>query len=306
MLQIEKPLKTFYKRCLLDYHIGDTSHYTEALKSVEKDCYNPFIATEWDIQVKLGGIIDAYLINEQLPFSVNAEMKIYGDAKQMADLSIHRVFSETLYLENKSCKENLECVIEVKYANAKNPKFDFKNNKIFDDLWKLSSLDQTIEKVFVFIDEADNTPSDKLDKLISECQDKRIRLFSTNNYINYKLNYPYGYNNMFWLSKKKNLNDKDYIFGKKEEFLKTVYDCFNPKMIMDETIEINFNDIKIVIYYSDEFSSKDEIKGHILIETFSNTPISIKTINKLFQNFSKRNQSFLFLVKDKSEVLVIG
>jgi len=33
----------------------------------------------------------------------------------------------------------------------------------------------------------------------------KIRLFSTNKHINYKLNYPYGFNNMFWLSKKKNL-----------------------------------------------------------------------------------------------------
>jgi len=112
---------------------------------------------------------------------------------------------------------------------------------------------------------------------------------------------------MFWLSKKKNLNDKDYIFGKKEEFLKSVYECFDPKMVDDETIEIKFNDIKIVIYYSNEFSrSKEEIEGHILIETFSNILLTIKTINKLFQNFSQKNNSFLFLVKDKSEILVIG
>jgi len=130
MLQIEKPLKTFYKRCLLDYHIGETSHYSKARDSREKYCYNPFIATECDVQLKLGGIIDAYLIQEQLPFSVNAEMKIYDDAKQMADLSIHRIFGDTLYLDNKSSKENLECVIEIKYANAKAPYFDFDNGNI--------------------------------------------------------------------------------------------------------------------------------------------------------------------------------
>ena len=146
-----------------------------------------------------------------------------------------------------------------------------------------------------------------MDHLISECEMGKIRLFSTNKHINYKLNYPYGFNNMFWLSKKKNLNDKDYIFGKKEEFLKSVYECFDPKMVDDETIEIKFNDIKIVIYYSNEFSrSKEEIEGHILIETFSNILLTIKTINKLFQNFSQKNNSFLFLVKDKSEILVIG
>jgi len=306
MLQIEIPLRTFYKRCLFDYHIGDTSHYSTAINSKHKDCYNPHIATECDIQVKLGGIIDTYLISEHLPFSINAEMNVYAIQSQRADLSIHRIFSDTLYIDNASYKDNLECVIEAKYANAKCPTFDFDNQKINNDIVKLCSLGEKVEKVFAFIDEADNTPKDKLDWLLKECQAKKIRLFSNNKYLNYHLNFPYGFNQMFWLSRNKNLSEKDYIFGKTENFIQTVKDCFEDIIIDEETINIKLGDNKAIIYYASEFDkSKEELEGHILIETFGNRPLTISTINQLFEKLVRKNKSFLFAVTDKTETLML-
>lgn len=307
MLQIKQPLKTFYKRCLFDYHIGDTSHYLTVINSAQKDCYNPHISTECDIQVKLGGIIDAYLVNEHLPFSVNAEMKVYDNPSQKADLSIHRIFKDTLYVNHHSPKDNLECVIEVKYANAKKPKFDFDNKKIDEDLIKLSSLNESVQKVFVLIDEADRTPQDKLNWLISECQNRKIWLFSNNNYINYKLNFPYGFNQVFCLSRKAGLKEKDYIFGKRDDFLRTVEDCFKNYYDNDETIEINLNDTKIFINYATAFDpSKDELIGNIIIETYCNKPLTEATVNRLFTNLVSKNKSYLYLVADEKEYLVLG
>ena len=204
--------------------------------------FQSFISTECDVQIKLGGLIEEYFISNELQFSVNSEMKIYDlpYKNERADLIVHEVSKNTLYTAIDSHKKTLKCAIEVKFANAVNPDYEFKRALIIPDLNKLSSLPEEVKKIYVFLDEADRLADTNADFLIKECNERRIQLFTNNKSINYKLNYPYGYNQMFWLSKNRNLNDKEYVFGKRDEFLQTIRECFNVVTQDDETIEINF------------------------------------------------------------------
>ena len=192
MLEIKIPLRTFYKRCVQEYHMGDTSYYADAINTKERNCYNPHISTEADVQIKLGGIVDAYLRQEHLPFSVNSEMGVYPNSRDKADLTIHRISSDMLYLERDIYVNNLECVIEIKYANARQPDFDFGKGAIEKDILKLNSFGNNVKKVFAFIDEADNTSEENLDWLMKQCREKEILLFSNNKYVNQHLNFPYA------------------------------------------------------------------------------------------------------------------
>jgi hypothetical protein len=308
-MQIKIPLKTFYQRCLNDYKFGDRSHYLDAIKkSKNKYCFNPFISTECDIQIKLGGLIEDYFLSSKLPFSVNAEMKIYDSPykNERADLTIHEVYTDTLYSAIDSHKKTLKCAVEVKFANAVHPNYEFKRNLIIPDLNKLSSLPDNVEKVYVFLDEANGLATTNADFLIKECDERKIFLFTNNKYINYNLNYPYGHNHMFWLSKNKSLNDKEYVFDKRDKFLQTMTDCFQIVARDEETAEVNIQDKKIVIYYASEFDkSKDEIEGHIFLDTFSDKPLTEQEIKQFFGSFAARTNSYLFEVIGESETLII-
>jgi hypothetical protein len=193
-IELEISFKEFYRRCIQKYRIGDKEHYIQAIETKDRHCYNPYISTERDIQVKLGGIIDDYLIENKLPYSLNSEMNIYGlnNKVDRADLSIHKIESETLYTSRDKYIENLVCAIEIKYANAKSPNFDFLNGSVNKDLNKLSRLGEKVEKVFVFIDEADRTLEDNLNNLIEVCRTDGITLFTNNKYINSHNEFAYG------------------------------------------------------------------------------------------------------------------
>ncbi|HMH34356.1 MAG TPA: hypothetical protein VK543_15065 [Puia sp.] len=193
MLELEIPFKIFYDRCVSDYRIGDTEYYSVAKGSKEKHCYNPYIATERDIQVKLGGIIDDHLFKVGPSFSLNSELGVYRQfSNERADLSIHRIDNGMLYVNKNSHLENLEFVIEIKYANAKTPEFDFVNQSVHKDIRKLSSLGSNIGKVFVYIDEADETPEVWRNWLLSECRREEIILFTNNKHINSHPEFIYG------------------------------------------------------------------------------------------------------------------
>lgn len=192
---IKHPLQTFYHRCISNYKFGDTPLYTEAIKnSKKKYCFNPFISTECDVQIKLGGLMEQYFLENNLPFSVNAEMKVYDlpYKNERADLTVHDVRPGTLYREAESHKKSLKCALEVKFANAAHPNYEFQRNLILPDLNKLSSLPAGIEKIFVFLDEADGLSQANADMLFKECNDRKIWLFTNNKYLNTLLNFPYG------------------------------------------------------------------------------------------------------------------
>ena len=202
---IEKPLRAFYQRCSNDYKFGNRQHYINAFASAKgKYCFNPFISTECDIQIKLGGLIEEYFLKNTLSFTVNAEMKIYDlpFKNERVDLSIHEVYSDTLYSQIDSHKKTLRCAVEVKFANAVHPNYEFKKDLIIPDLNKLSSLPDIVEKVYVFLDEADGLAKENADLLIQECNERNIFLFSNNKYINFQLNFPYGHNHMVSSPKK--------------------------------------------------------------------------------------------------------
>jgi hypothetical protein len=191
-MNIEIPLTTFYHR-LVKYKIGDASHYINARNnSKAKFCFNPYIATECDVQVKLGGIIEEYFILKGLPYSVNAEMKIYSGIKNnRADLSIHNVSADTLYTEIDSPLSTLVAAFEIKYSNAVHPN-EFETDLIKPDLDKLKSLPKEVKKIFVFIDEANGLSDFNVQSYINECAERDIQLFSNNKRINEKQNYLYG------------------------------------------------------------------------------------------------------------------
>lgn len=191
-IKLEIPFKEFYRRCIKDYRLGDINYYLQAVQSKYRHCYNPYISTERDVQVKLGGLIDDYLIERGLPYSLNAEMSIYESKVDRTDLSIHKIEPGTLYTERGKYIENLVCAIEIKYANAKNPNFDFLNGSVWNDILKLSTLGDKVVKVFVFIDEADGTFEGNLSRLIEICQKHGVILFTTNKYINNHSDFTYG------------------------------------------------------------------------------------------------------------------
>lgn len=114
-------------------------------------------------------------------------------------------------------------------------------------------------------------------------------------------------NNFFWVSKNRNLHEKDYIFGGKKEFLDLVNRCFEVVDLNNESAEIKMENGKAVIYYASELDrSNEELEGHILIEVNADLPLTSYRINKIFGEFVTSNNAFLFQVTDEEEKLVIG
>jgi hypothetical protein len=183
-----QPFKEFYTRCQTIYRLGDTTLYLENIFKIKtKYCFNPYLSTECDVQVKLGGLIEEHLRKNQLPFIVNAEMKLYNNERgknNRADLSIHKTPDNNLYLQKESAFDSLVAIVEIKYANAIHPYYEFDNKKIEKDIEKLASLDGTILKYLVLIDEANKIDKVKVNHILEACQLKNILLFSNNPEIN--------------------------------------------------------------------------------------------------------------------------
>ncbi|MGV3529815.1 MAG: hypothetical protein ACO1OO_13025 [Flavisolibacter sp.] len=180
---LDSGFNEFYKRCSNVYNIGNQELYSgDVLKVKKKYCFNPFVATECDVQVKLGGLLEELFRNRNLPYTVNSEMKIYDlpARNQRADLSIHRIAKDQLYLEHSSPMDTLIAVFEIKYANAAHPYYEFKNDAIKRDAGKLATLGDNVLKFLVIIDEAMKISLEVVTEIASYCRDNEISIVSNN------------------------------------------------------------------------------------------------------------------------------
>jgi hypothetical protein len=183
-----QPFKEFYNRCERVYRLGDNTLYDEKVFKIKKKyCFNPYLSTECDVQVKLGGLVEEHFRTNGYPFIVSSEMKLYkGQSRnnQRADLSIHKIPKNNLYLETDSPNQSLSAVIEIKYANAVHPWYEFNNGSIQKDIEKLLTLEDHVLKYMVIIDEANKLESQKVEEVISPYKSDQVFIFSNNERIN--------------------------------------------------------------------------------------------------------------------------
>jgi hypothetical protein len=250
----------------------------------------------------LAGVIENYFIEKNLPYSINAEMKIYADgvANQRCDLTIHEVPSDFLYLHPDSHKQSLKVVIEIKYANAVHPDFEFSNGAILADLVKLSSIKSEVLKYLVVLDEANRISEKNCDWLIEQCSTKNIELFSNNTYINFQQGFPYGYRDLFVLSKQDTVSNAEYVFAQKDWLLERVKECFDVIKITPTYFEIKLDEkSKADFFYAGEFDEDVSIiKGNCIIDVKSDFPINHNKIKDSFREFIEECGASLYLMKE--------
>jgi hypothetical protein len=85
----------------------------------------------------------------------DAEVPLYPQSRETADLSIHRVRAEGLWVSQSDIVDSVIAVIEVKYANWRNADYDFTKRKstIQDDLRKLGTLGPHCQEYLLLVDE---------------------------------------------------------------------------------------------------------------------------------------------------------
>ncbi|HMH34357.1 MAG TPA: hypothetical protein VK543_15070 [Puia sp.] len=74
----------------------------------------------------------------------------------------------------------------------------------------------------------------------------------------------------------------------------------------EDVVEVRLAGLNASIYYASEFDvSRKEIEGHILIDLFSEEPYSIAEVQTLFIDFVMKTKSYLFLISDQEEKLIL-
>jgi hypothetical protein len=108
------------------------------------------------------------------------------------------------------------------------------------------------------------------------------------------------------LSKNSALLLKNYIFGETQDFLKLVYECFDVINLGEEIVEIKLPSFTAYIYFCSELDLlKSKINGHVLIDLSSDLPISTVEVQASFQDFVSKTNSYLFLISEQEEKLVL-
>lgn len=141
------------------YGYGDERSVSHLPEMTNYGC-NPFLETEADYQVKLGGFLDENLLGDGL--TVHAEMnRIYGGEykAQRPDLTIHSSCAGTPWLTDEDRIGSLRWVIEIKAANIKDPYDGFlrKDNNVLSDITKLEAIGRmypSVDRCLMFFDEA--------------------------------------------------------------------------------------------------------------------------------------------------------
>ena len=91
--------------------------------------------TEDDVKVKFGGYLEEVFRQSVSEWTVHAELPLYPQSRETADLSIHRVRAEGLWVSQSDIVDSVIAVIEVKYANW-NADYDFtKPRTRFKMIW---------------------------------------------------------------------------------------------------------------------------------------------------------------------------
>ena len=87
---------------------------------------------------------------------VNSEMRIYPNFRFVSDLSVHEDILNDDYGNycNDTFNKSLRAVIEIKYANFRDPNYDFDKGLVQKDVVKLGGLPNVVCKYLILLDEA--------------------------------------------------------------------------------------------------------------------------------------------------------
>jgi|SRR5579863_6875363 len=108
------------------------------------------------------------------------------------------------------------------------------------------------------------------------------------------------------LSKNNSLLLKHYIFGDTQDFLRIVHECFDVVSVGEEVVEIKFPAFRASIYFASENDvKKDKVEGHVLIDFLPDVTIPVSEIQSIFKDFVIKTNSYLFLISDQEERLVL-
>ncbi|MBL7736440.1 MAG: hypothetical protein JNL51_13350 [Chitinophagaceae bacterium] len=260
-LSLRAPFRDFLHRLRNSYDIGASSAYEAAIREAKrKYCFNPYLTSECDVQVKLGGLLENYLLSEQLPFTVHAEMKIYGGngRSSRCDLTIQRAVPGVLQTTHKMATDSVVAAIEIKYANAAHPGNEFKNGAIAADLDKLTTL-QGVDKYFVLIDEAEGVSETDIRWLTYTCEEKCIQLFANNPLAMELCNYPFGEERMAILMRSQGKESAKEQIGTKSDLLEAMPPGY--EQIADDgyCMELKYEGCKLQLCYSNQRNTDPEI-----------------------------------------------
>ncbi len=172
----------FIKRCREKYLIGNPQVYTEDLLPVgDQYCINPYLKTEDDVKVKFGGFLEQEFLNQDLPLVVHSELRLYKKfPHHRADLSVHTVSENNLWLHHETILTSLQAVIEIKYENFKHPDYSLKKGHMEADMKQLASLGPGLEKYLLILDEANRMDAKSVREIQNLSKKYHIVLLSNN------------------------------------------------------------------------------------------------------------------------------
>lgn len=170
----------FMKDRLERYRIGK-AFYPDGVRPGDQHCQNPYLKTEADVQMKFGAFLDEWLDDRDPSLTVHAEMPIFPH-RARADLTIHRVSCDELWTSRPQIFGSLDSVIEIKYANIRQPLFDFNQGGIEKDFKLLKSLPPSVKRYFLLIDEAEaiDPAQDMIQIFLADAKLNRITIMSNN------------------------------------------------------------------------------------------------------------------------------
>jgi hypothetical protein len=305
VIAIREPVRQFLLACSNVYGLGASEAYQQAISTAtNKYCFNPYFSSECDVQVKLGGLIEAYFRQYHFPFTVCSEQKIYpGDNNRnnKADLTIYRIVPGALHTSREIVRQSLVAVMEIKYANAVHPNYEFARNLIMADLEKLSLISQ-IQRYFVLLDEADRVGEQHIRWLVNECRQRHIQLISNNRLANRLLSFPYGYNELLWLSRQVDLSNKDYIFLGTNEFKAAIPNEY--ELIDDDgyIMTLGIGTFVISLCYDHEYNEdRQQLHGHLSAEIHAASALSEKDVLEAITPLAAALGCFVFIVEGPIE-----
>jgi len=181
-------LKRVIVTCFLDWvegplttlRLGNPDYYLAARdRKLARASLNPWLTTEADIQVKFGGFLDRRLTALDADLTVHAELPVYPNTRQStADLSVHNIGTGALWLTDEPLTTTLRAVIEIKYANYRDPDILFTTGEIGNDLDKLSQLPPGVLRFLVIIDEGLRIASDRAATTVHTAREYGVTVLS--------------------------------------------------------------------------------------------------------------------------------
>ena len=180
---IVESFTTFVRERFIRYRIG-RKFYPNGPYPGDQHGQNPYIKTEADVQVKYGGYLESWLIDRYPELTVHAELPVYSNSHERADLTLHRIGSGKYWVSRQQILETLEYIIEIKLANVVSPYYDFKKGGIDKDIRLLQSIPGRVKRYLILIDEAELIDPNRIKRFIEDTSAYEITIVSNNPKLN--------------------------------------------------------------------------------------------------------------------------